>query len=549
MNDTPSSDPAETTVEASANSVSLNPETSEPRQRPSERLQIGSQRRDDASPAEKSQPAGPAVDPGQKTDSTASPSKANDESEDSTTKASESGLPPSKNVSTDSQFPDDVAPSEKPRPAISPEKPRQEKEPEHPAQHFPLPNVRDALSPELEAEYLAALGDQSLNDLMGSDHDAKTLELAPETRVTGRVSKLYREDIFVDLGGQNQGIVSVRQFDEPPAVGAELELVVSRHNADEGYYELSRPSVAIDVGDWSEVEEGQILEVMITGSNKGGLECQVAGIRGFIPMGQISMYRIETPEDFVGQKLPCVVTEANPERRNLVLSHRAMMERERAEKREKLLAELAPGQLHEGIVRSLREFGAFVDIGGIDGLVHISQLSWDRVNHPSEILKEGQAIKVRIEKVDRESGKIGLSYRDVGANPWDDVESKYPVGQRVMGKVSKIMDFGAFVKLEPGIEGLVHISELAHDRVHRTSDIVSEGQEMEVKVLSLDPEQQRISLSLRALMEPPRKKGQAQTADEDLGPPPDPKLAKKQFDQLKGGLGGPSGGAQFGLKW
>jgi small subunit ribosomal protein S1 len=549
MNDTPSSDPAETTVEASANSVSLNPEASEPRQRPSERLQIGSQRRDDASPAEKSQPAGPAVDPGQETDSTTSPSKANDESKDSTTKASESGLPPSKNVSTDSQFPDDVAPSEKTQPATSPEKPGREKEPEHPSQRFPLPNARDALSPELEAEYLAALGDQSLNDLMGSGHDAKTLELEPETRVTGRVSKLYREDIFVDLGGQNQGIVSVRQFDEPPAVGAELELVVSRHNADEGYYELSRPSVAIDVGDWSEVEEGQILEVMITGSNKGGLECQVAGIRGFIPMGQISMYRIETPEDFVGQKLPCVVTEANPERRNLVLSHRAMMERERAEKREKLLAELAPGQLHEGIVRSLREFGAFVDIGGIDGLVHISQLSWDRVNHPSEILKEGQAIKVRIEKVDRESGKIGLSYRDVGANPWDDVESKYPVGQRVMGKVSKIMDFGAFVKLEPGIEGLVHISELAHDRVHRTSDIVSEGQEMEVKVLSLDPEQQRISLSLRALMEPPRKKGQEQTADEDLGPPPDPKLVKKQFDQLKGGLGGPSGGAQFGLKW
>ena len=549
MNDAPSSDPAETTAEASANSVSLNREASEPRQRPSERLQIGSQRRDDAAPAKKSQPVGPAGDPGQEKDSTASPSKANDESEDSTTKAFESGPPPSKNVSTDSQFPDDVAPTAKPQPATSPEKPRWEKEPEHPTQHFPLPNVRDALSPELEAEYLAALGDQSLNDLMESGHDAKTLELAPETRVTGRVSKLYREDIFVDLGGQNQGIVSVRQFDEPPAVGTELELVVSRHNADEGYYELSRPSVAIDVGDWSEVEEGQILEVVITGSNKGGLECQVAGIRGFIPMGQISMYRVETPEDFVGQKLPCVVTETNPERRNLVLSHRAMMERERAEKREKLLAELAPGQIHEGIVRSLRDFGAFVDIGGIDGLVHVSQLSWDRVNHPSEILQEGQTIKVSIEKVDRESGKIGLSYRDVGANPWDDVESKYPVGQRVMGKVSKIMDFGAFVKLEPGIEGLVHISELAHDRVHRTSDIVSEGQEMEVKVLSLDPEQQRISLSLRALMEPPRKKGQEQTADEDLGPPPDPKLAKKQFDQLKGGLGGPSGGAQFGLKW
>jgi len=549
MTDAPSSDPAETTAEASAKSVSSNPKTSEPRQRPSERLQIGSQRRDTAVPAKSFQPVGPSADPGKEKDSTASPSSVTLESEDPTPKTSESASPPSETNPVDSQTPDEVAPTEKPQSTTSPVKISGEKGAERATKNFPPPNVRDSLSPELEAEYLAALGDQSLNDLMDGSHDAITSELAPETRITGRVSKLYREDIFVNLGGQNQGIVSVRQFDEPPEVGTELELVVSRHNADEGYYELSRPSAAIHVGDWSEVEEGQILEVAITGSNKGGLECQVSGIRGFIPMGQISMYRVDTPEDFVGQKLPCVVTEANPERRNLVLSHRAMMERERAENREKLLAELAPGQIHEGTVRNLRDFGAFVDIGGIDGLVHISQLSWDRVNHPSEILKEGQAIKVRVEKVDRESGKIGLSYRDAGANPWDDVESKYPIGKRVLGKVSKIMDFGAFVKLEPGIEGLVHISELSHNRVHRTSDIVSEGQEMEVKVLSLDPEQQRISLSLRALMEAPRKKGSEQTADEDLGPPPDPKLAKKQVGQLKGGLGAPSGGAQFGLKW
>ena len=226
------------------------------------------------------------------------------------------------------------------------------------------------------------------------------------------------------------------------------------------------------------------------------------------------------------------------------------MERERQENREKLLAELAPGQLREGTVRSLRDFGAFIDLGGVDGLVHISKLSWDRIDHPSEVLQEGQPIKVRIDNVDPESGKISLSYRDVGANPWEDVDSKYPVGSRSIGTVSKVMDFGAFVKLEPGIEGLVHISELAHGRVHRTGDIVAEGQQLEVKVLAVDRENQRISLSLRALLPPPKKQDEEAVADEDLPPPPDaPKPPPRKHKQLKGGLGGPSGGEQFGLKW
>ena len=414
---------------------------------------------------------------------------------------------------------------------------------------YPPPNIRGGLSPELEAEYLAALGGESLDDVLTEGSGSAPTELAPESKVTGTVGKIYREDIFVDLTGRNQGIVSVRQFEELPEVGSQLELLISRFNAEEGLYELTLPTAAIDVGDWSDVQVGQIVEATITGSNKGGLECQVSGIRGFMPMGQISMFRVETPEDYVGQRLPCVVTEANPERRNLVLSHRAVMERERAEKREKLLQELAPGQIREGTVRSLRDFGAFVDLGGVDGLIHISKLSWDRVHHPNEVLSEGQAVKVRVDKIDKEAGKIGLSYRDVGANPWDDVESKYPIGKRVMGTVSKIMDFGAFVKLEPGVEGLVHISELSHDRVHRTGDVVSEGQEMEVKIVSVDKEQQRIGLSLKALMEPPKKKEENQPSDEDLAPPPDPKLAKQKVKNLKGGLGGPSGGEQFGLKW
>jgi small subunit ribosomal protein S1 len=417
---------------------------------------------------------------------------------------------------------------------------------------YPPPNIRHALTPELEAEYLEALEGQSLDDILeGKAATSVAGELAPETRITGRVSKIYREDIFIDIDGRNQGVVSMRQFpDELPDVGSQIELLVSRFNVEDGLYELTRPTAAVDVGDWSDIAEGQIVEATVTGSNKGGLELQVSGIRAFMPMGQISPYRVETPEEYVGQRLACVVTEANPERRNLVLSHRAVIERERQEKREKLLAELAPGQIREGVVRSIRDFGAFVDLGGVDGLVHVSQLSWDRVNHPSEVLKEGQAIKVRVERIDRDTGKIGLSYREAGENPWEGVDARYPSGRRLMGIVSKVMDFGAFVKLEPGVEGLVHISELAHGRVFRTSDVVSEGQEVEVKVLAVDREKQRISLSLKALLPSPQKKDEQRPADEDLAPPPDaPKAPPRRHKTLKGGLSGPSGGEKFGLKW
>jgi small subunit ribosomal protein S1 len=453
---------------------------------------------------------------------------------------SETAAPPEAEVKVEAKTePKPVTPAAPPAPKKEPKK-------------YPPPNVRDQLSPDLELEYAAALGDMSLEELIAkADEGALAApDLAEESRVTGRVSRIHREDVFVDLGGRSQGVVPLRQFDEPPKEGTELELRVVRFDAEEGLYELSRPTAAADVGNWDEVSEGQIIEVTVTGSNKGGLECQVAGIRGFIPMGQVSIYRVENPEELVGQRLACVVTEANRERRNLVLSHRAVMERERNEKREKMLAELAAGQIREGIVRSMKDFGAFVDLGGVDGLVHVTQLSWDRVGHPSEVLEVGQKIKVRVEKVDKETGKVSLSYREVGANPWHNVPSKFPVGARVTGTVSRIMDFGAFVKLEPGVEGLIHISELGHGRVFRVSDVVQEGQEVEVKVLSVDAEKQRISLSLKALLAPPGKPGQQKIVDEDMPLPASaPKPPKKTATHLKGGIGGPSGGEKFGLNW
>jgi ribosomal protein S1 len=417
--------------------------------------------------------------------------------------------------------------------------------------YYPPPNIRDQLTPEMEAEFAEALGEVSFDALMQSETSREAVpELLPEARVKGRVAMINREDVFVDLGGRNQGIVPLRQFDEPPAEGAEVELIVVRFDEDEGLFELSRPTAAVDVGNWDEVREGQIVEVTVTGSNKGGLECQIANIRGFIPMGQASLYRVENPEEMVGQRLACVVTEANRDRRNLVLSHRAVMERERNEKRDKLMAELAPGQIREGIVRSLKDFGAFVDLGGADGLIHVSQLSWDRVKHPSEVVEVGQKVKVRVERFDKDTGKLSLSYREVGENPWQKAAAKYLVGSRVTAPVSRVMDFGAFVKLEPGVEGLIHVSELAHGRVFRVSDVISEGQEVEVKILSVDVEKQRIGLSLKALLAPPDKPGEKKLADEDMPLPADaPKPPRKKAEQLKGGIAGPSGGEKFGLNW
>ncbi len=418
---------------------------------------------------------------------------------------------------------------------------------------IPPPNLRAELSPELAQELQEALGDMSVDELLTSEGRGATAaavgtELETESRQRGKVIQVHRDDVFVELPGRNQGVVSLRQFADPPEPGETLDVLVVRFNAEDGLYEVSLPEAAVEIGDWSQVTEGMVVEAHVTGHNKGGLEVEVNRIRGFIPVSQIATFRVEQIEQFVGQKFPCVVTEANPDRRNLVLSRRAMVEREQAEAKKKLLEELAPGQIREGIIRSLRDFGAFVDLGGVDGLLHVSQISWERIKHPSDVLQVGQKVRVKIEKIDPQTHKISLNFRDFTENPWSSVSTKYPVTSRVTGTVSKLMDFGAFVRLEPGVEGLIHISELAHGRVFRASDVVSEGQEVEVKVVSVDPEAQRIGLSLKALqLRPePKKKEEAETPEEPEPPKPPP---AKRKTPLKGGLGRVGDGSQFGLRW
>lgn len=408
------------------------------------------------------------------------------------------------------------------------------------------PSIRGALSADLEQEFQAALADVSLDALIsGSEVVGAQAVLEPESRHMARVAAVGRDDVFLELGGRDQAVIPLKVFSEPPQLGAVLEVVIVRYNQEDGFYEATLPLAAAEIGDWSQIAEGMLVEARITGHNTGGLECEVNRLRGFIPVSQISLYRVENLEEFVGQKLTCLVTEANPQRRNLVLSRRAVLEREREEARRAILESLAPGQVREGVVRKILDFGAFVDLGsGVDGLLHVSQLGWGRVKHPSEVVQEGQKIRVRVDKVDPATKKISLSYKDLLENPWKDADRKYTPNMVVRGKVVKIMEFGAFVELEPGVEGLVHISELSHKRVARVSDVVKEGDEVDVTVLSVDTNSQRISLSMKSVGPPPEPETPAAAPE-----PPKAKPSKQPTQPLLGGLGRSPKGSKFGLKW
>ena len=358
---------------------------------------------------------------------------------------------------------------------------------------------------------------------------------------------VHRDDVFVDLGGRRQGVLPARSLVEPPGPGNFVDVVVSRFNAAEGLYEVGVPGSSVRVEDWSQVSEGLVVDARVTGHNKGGLECEVDSLRGFIPAGQVSLYRVEDLSEFVGQKFACVITEANPDKRNLVLSRRGVLEREKADAKANLLAELEDGQVREGIVRSLQEFGAFVDLGGVDGLVHVSQLSWDRIRHANEVLEVGQKIKVKIQKIDPATGKISLAFRDLAENPWTARRKNF---RRAAGRPARFRgspNSAQFVRLESGIEGLVHISELSHRRVWRATDIVQEGQEVEVLILSVDAKRQRIGLSLKALESRPQ--APAKDQEETAEPEPVAVPSSKRKLPLKGGIGKSSGGEKFGLNW
>jgi small subunit ribosomal protein S1 len=421
--------------------------------------------------------------------------------------------------------------------------------PKGPRTAVPVPSKRGPLPDDLEAELAAALSDLSLEDVLKKEQGSRTgTELENDTRFQAPIVRIHNDDVFFSLDGRNEGVASLRIFRDPPQVGAQLEVIVTGYDAENGLYNVTVPGAAMSVTDWSDIQEGSVVEARVTAANTGGLECEVNKIRGFIPASQISMYRVENLAQFVGEKMLCVVTEANPQRKNLVLSRRAIMEREKEAAKAETLAGLNVGDIREGTVRSLRDFGAFVDLGGVDGMIHISKMSWDRIKHPSEVLQEGQKVKVKVDSIDPDTGKIGLSYRDDAEHPWNNIEARFPPGSTVRGTVSRIANYGAFVKLAPGIEGLLHISELAHHRVQRVQNHVQEGQEVEVKVLEVDKPSQRISLSLKATQAAPepkeKKEGEPEVEEVRREPAVKPKRAT-----LKGGTDRGNGGEQFGLKW
>jgi len=359
---------------------------------------------------------------------------------------------------------------------------------------------------DLEKEIADALGDFSVMDMVDDPTPttvpASELQAGDHAMAKGTVVAIHDDDVFVDLGGKSQGIVPLMQFEEKPALGAVMEFVVEGVLGDEGLIKLSRQG-AVEKATWQTLQRDMVIEAMVTGSNTGGLELKVAGQRAFMPASQIDLNRIEQFNEFLGKKVKCKVIELDRRGKKIVVSRRAVLEEEQAAEREKVLAEIQEGDVREGTVRSLQQYGAFVDLGGIDGLVHVSDLSWERVGKPEEVVKVGEKVRVKVLKIEDGGQRISLGMKQVGPNPWDTVDQKYAAGTQATGRVAKLTNFGVFVELEPGVEGLVPMGELSWDRVGKASSIVEVNQMVTVKVLSVDRERERISLSLKQLSEDP----------------------------------------------
>ena len=400
--------------------------------------------------------------------------------------------------------------------------------------------------PDLDAELEAAMAGFDAESLYPGNAGARTRAadrahvpkggVGQESRQglqKGKVVAVRGKSVFVDLGAKSEGVIPIEQFGETPIpnVGDMIEFHVDHFDAAEGLLILSLKGAAVEAS-WENLKRGLIVEAKVTKVNKGGLDVEVDGIRGFLPIGQIDINRVEDASIYVGHKFKVMVTETNQREKNLVVSRRDIIEQERAEAREKTWKELEEGQVRSGVVRSVKDFGAFVDLGGVDGLLHIGDMSWTRLKDVGGLVKPGDKVEVKILKIDRTTQKVSLGLKQLTPSPWDLAEDKYERGQTIKGKVTRLMDFGAFVELEPGIEGLIHISELSPNRVRRVSDIVKPEQEVEVRILKIEPEAKKIALSLKPL---PNAVPEPEDDEEEDDTPPAPKPERKV--PLKGGLG------------
>ena len=342
---------------------------------------------------------------------------------------------------------------------------------------------------------------------------------APKSRKVGVIVGVHGKDVFVEVpGGRSQGVLPIQQFEgRTPVVGESVEFDIERYDAANGLLVLTREGSTQVVTDWSQVAYGMIVEAKVTGTNKNetGLTIEVNGIKGFLPASQLDLYRVEDIKQFVNQRLKVMVAEVNPSERNLIVSRRAVMERERQVKAEQFWATIQKDQVKTGIVRSVKPFGVFVDLGGADGLIPAGELSWQRVESPESLFKVGDNVEVLVSRVDFETRKIGLSLRALTESPWTAFAERVKAGSRITGTVTRTADYGAFVELEPGIEGLIHISELSTQRTRRARDVVQPDQRVEVEVLSVDVPARRIALSLKAVKQAEEDAADAATAEEE----------------------------------
>jgi small subunit ribosomal protein S1 len=325
--------------------------------------------------------------------------------------------------------------------------------------------------------------------------------------VSGKVVRIDKDEVLVDIGYKSEGVIpsnelSIRKSVDPSTeveLDEEVDALVLTKEDQEGRLILSKKRARFEKA-WRRIEaaaesgeavEGTVIEVV-----KGGLILDL-GVRGFLPASLVDIRRVQNLDEFMGTKLECRVIELNRSRNNVVLSRRAVLEEERKEVREQILGRLEPGQVVEGKISNIVDFGAFVDLEGIDGLIHISELSWSHVNHPSEVLSIGDTVTVKVLDIDRERQRISLGLKQTQEDPWQRVLNDYKEGDTVEGKVTKIVAFGAFVQILPGVEGLVHISELAQHHVESPAEVVRPGDEVQVKVLEVDDSRRRLSLSVK----------------------------------------------------
>ncbi len=358
--------------------------------------------------------------------------------------------------------------------------------------------------------------DDALEGVPAEEIAWTTQEMELNKIVEGTVLRVEGDVVLVDVGYKSEGIIFRNEFEEGeelPEPGTKVKVLIEDVEDIHGLVDDSRGMITLSkrkaekIEAWLKVmetvREGDVVTGVATRKIKGGLLVDI-GVNVFLPASQVDVRRPADIGDYLGRTIQCLVLKIDEARRNIVVSRRALIEAERAEKKAQLLADLEVGQRRKGIVKNIADFGAFVDLGGIDGLLHITDMSWGRINHPSEVVSIDQELEVQILHIDHEKEKIALGLKQRTPSPWENVEEKFPIGSRIKGKVVNVMSYGAFVKLEEGIEGLVHISEMSWTRrISHPSEMVQPDEEIEVVVLNINKDKQEISLGMKQTQENP----------------------------------------------